>query len=169
MFNFLKKNKPVKKSQDSLYMARYFYSFEQHNWILENKYHRRVFDLFLSNLNEKELYFLKENPVIFLPSSGTWCSAIHKTNMHVVTVFPDMLKLFRSANPEVAVAILLHEFAHLLYGHGVSDITSIDAQLEADYFACIKGYKRELITFLSDYENDSHEAKIRISHIKSLA
>ena len=84
----------------------------------------------------------------------------------VILIYPDLLKSLRSAYNREALAILAHEVGHIHNGHFERKVGTIEAQVEADLFACELGLSLELSHFLDRLSN-TWEIKIRQSYITS--
>ncbi len=148
------------------FLAR-FYSEESHNWILNDRYIKANFDDFFEKLSKDHLkIFLKDQRLLFLPSSGKFSCTFQTMNDFIVIVFPELMSLLRSSASNHASAILAHELGHIIHSHSRKDIDPIKAQVEADAFACELGFADELETFLMD-QQDSLEKKIRLTYVTS--
>ncbi|MCP4913066.1 MAG: hypothetical protein GY909_08100 [Oligoflexia bacterium] len=156
MFDFLRKKKitktPTKNIRYQVWVR--FKENPQHQWIFNNSYIKRSFQLFLEKLDSRGLKFLNENKVNFVYTNGLYSCTLTKTDESFnIIVFPQLVKLFQSANPEVGVAILAHELGHLLHHHYERQIAPQTAQIEADQYAIDIGLINQLETFLRDFSD----------------
>lgn len=105
--------------------------------------------------------------LVFLKSSGHFGCAIGATQVdYLVIIFPNLLKLLQSAAPRAGQAILAHELGHLYYRHAEKNLSSLQAQIEADAFAYKLGYGKELEQIL--LEQEGLEIQTRIAYLTSL-
>lgn len=124
-----------------------------HLWIRQNRVlQNRIVDL-LAKISESDLdqIFTAEKTAITY-SDGLWaCTFSNRQQENVILVFPNLLKLFLSAEYPQAQAILAHELGHILCGHHKKSIPLLQAQLEADSFAKGLGLSEELAYALLDF------------------
>ena len=159
-----KKNKKINFEQ----YVEYFYQQPFHKWIIDNKSIKRVFDLVFSVLDENSKgLMLKQNKIIVIPTNGTLACSISglDENFNIILAFPDMIKLLKSAAPDLATAIILHEIGHIILEHAKKNISNLAAQFEADEFATKLGFGYELIKVMEDFP-DSLDCMLRIELIK---
>lgn len=168
MFDFLRK----KKNQNTLTKnIRYkvwvkFKDNPQHQWIFTNPYVKRSFQLFFEKLDPRGLKFLEEHQVNFVFTPGLYSCVLTKTDESFnIIIFPQLTKLFHSANPEVGVAILAHELGHLLHRHYERQIAPQTAQIEADQYAIDLGLINQLETFLRDF-SDHPDCDYRLRNLE---
>ena len=106
--------------------------------------------------------------IIFHPSEGILGSAFSSLDRcHVVIVYPDLLRMLKSAASTTAMAILAHELGHIAFDHSKRQIGRLESQVEADYFSFLLGFGEELQNFLLGYGN-SVDAKVRIAKLTAL-
>ena len=63
--------------------------------------------------------------------------------------------------------ILAHELGHIMLSHGSRKLPVLDAQVEADKFACELGYLDDIENFLLE-QPESIEKRVRLSFVTSL-
>lgn len=141
-------------SQDGI-QARLWQKFKAnpaHQWILIDPALNRAFQLIFQALPEAAtIKFLEVKEIVFIPSQGQLACAIGGRNdTDIVLIFPDLIKIFHSANYLHAVAIILHEIGHQYYEHSNRQMDILEAQIEADGFAVLCGYGHEIQDFLLD-------------------
>lgn len=147
-----------------------FYNRPHHQWIAQNKSVKRVFDTLLEyiGLNPEIDHKLGKNKnIIFQTASGKLaCSINQEHSSNMIIVFPDLIEMMYSASPLRASAILAHELGHIFYNHGDKNctLTTLEKQLEADYFATFLGFGKELQDVLMDNGFDI-DSRVRITHI----
>ncbi len=166
MFNKLmriKNSGNISKEQLRVQLWEAFKENGQHQWILSDKTLLRHFAEFYSRLPQRAvLKMAKDKPTCFLKANGQFActlSSIEKT--HTVIMFPQLIKILKSASPERGLAILAHEFGHIIEDHFKKEISAIASQIEADKMAFNMGFGDELLDFLLD-QNRTSEIKIRV-------
>ncbi|WP_417336596.1 hypothetical protein [Halobacteriovorax marinus] len=136
----------------------------EHKWIAEN---RDIADVFseLSNIGLKyrNLNELLETTV-FINSSGQYACAI-KADVNIIIIYPELCFLMGNRRKEQALAILLHELAHLILEHQKNGIENDKAQVEADLFSAQLGYGEELLLFLLGQVQTS-QVEMRVSALR---
>jgi len=162
LVNFKKKE----NISTGLILAQEWTRFEsnlQHDWIFKDKVLIRHFREFYSRLPKWALIKMKsDKPICFLRANGMFActlSSIEKT--HTVIMFPELLRILKSASPERGLAILAHELGHIMHNHFMKDINPIEAQIEADSMAYDMNFSSELMDFLEE-QNRTSEIKMRI-------
>ncbi|MCY4524034.1 MAG: hypothetical protein OXB84_04775 [Halobacteriovoraceae bacterium] len=165
------KNK--KESRDSFFIQKKkfkkaFFDKEHHCWIKQNSAYQKAFSLLIDSFDQKTLDFLKrEKEIVFLQASGKLaCSLSAIAHSHIILVYPDLTKLLKSAFFLRGVAVLAHELGHLYHNHGSKDIDPLQAQIEADQFACKLGFGYELQEVLLEYKN-SIDCRARVGFLTS--
>lgn len=173
IFNFLnKKNNAKNQTQDHAQKQKDKLLSEMikdpnHLWIAEDRVIKRVFIDLLNSLNNEHVNYFLKNKTYFIPCQAHLSCAIGKTgNHHLILVFPDLIKILKSASPEHAMAILAHEMGHVFYQHTEFKIETLKAQIEADDFAYQIGFGEELQDILMDY-NESVDCRVRIAKLTS--
>ncbi|MBL7665133.1 MAG: M48 family metalloprotease [Bacteriovoracaceae bacterium] len=142
-----------------------FFQSEHHHWIVANKFIQANFEEFFDKLPLILIKKFTQGPqLIFLASSGRYSCAINPLQAHVIIVFPELMKLLKSSATNHALAILAHEIGHIAHEHGAKVIDPIEAQVEADLFACKLGYALEIESFLED-QVESLEKRIRLTYV----
>jgi Zn-dependent protease with chaperone function len=138
----------------------------EHQWILRDRALKsRIIDFF-SRIDSNDLNSLiKKKKLLLLISDGRYsCTLKKEWNSEIVLVYPDLLRLFQSAEYLQAQAILAHEIGHILLRHNEKRMSIREAQLEADRFAAQLGYAEELAKALSFFPN-SRDIQERISNL----
>ncbi len=144
-----------------------FFSDSNHHWIVEDRIIRRSFEILLDSFDDEKIQFFIKYPTFFIPCQAHLSCAIGSTkNQHLILVFPELIKLLKSASSFHAVAILAHEMGHIYYQHTEQKIDTLTAQIEADDFAFKLGFGEELQEVLLDYVH-SIDCRVRISKLTS--
>jgi hypothetical protein len=174
IFDKWTKNKILKKIQHKVCATTALYNnflnSTYHQWIIQDRTLIRAFTILFELINDSMAKrLIQRRPFIFLTASGQFsCTLTASDQIDVIIIFPDLIKLLRSAAPEQAAAVLAHELGHIYYQHNQREITTLDAQFEADYFAHQLGLGRELLEILSDYHSDS-DCIHRVNRLKQLS
>ncbi len=138
-----------------------------HEWIKNDRIMARSFIDLWAKLKPQHVQFFLKNDVFFIKCNALLSCAIGKTGEHqLILVFPDLVKILKSASPDHGLAILAHELGHIYYQHTEFKIETLKAQIEADDFAFELGLGEELQDILLDH-NDSMDCKVRISKLTS--
>lgn len=138
-----------------------FFSRPGHEWITRNNFLLRVFQSFFQHLDLESLLFLSySNGLIIIPSNGKLSCAVHSRQEYVIIVFPEMMKLLKSAVPNYGLAILAHELGHIVLNHSQRNLELLASQKESDLFAMKLGYGFELLQLLEDHLH-IEECKLR--------
>ena len=162
----------TKKIESPLRRQKYlerFFSAPFHQWINENKYYRRAFQVLIESFPSSVLdHFDQDRPIIFVQASGKYsCALSASLKYHIIVVFPDLCQMLKSGAPTRGMAILAHELGHLFYNHSPQRISPLKAQMEADKFAFDLGFGHELQDILLDYPQ-SHDCQMRIEYLTLL-
>lgn len=167
MFEIFKRNHQVSKSNKE-YLDIFvsdFFSNDNHSWIAKDRYIRANFEEFFEKLPSKVIKkFVKGPGLIFIPSSGKYSCTLSNLQCHIIIVFPELMRLLRSSATNHALAILAHEVGHIIYDHSKKVMDPIEAQVEADMFACQLGFGNEIESFLED-QPESLEKRVRITYV----
>ena len=123
-----------------------------HHWIISNGHIKRFFEEVLFMLDEDEIESLASyGQLVFLESQGMFSSVIptHGDKTFVL-IYPELMKMIRTADNEMAYAVIFHELGHLYYRHFTmrSTVDETTKQIEADEFAIRHGHAKGLFTFL---------------------
>jgi hypothetical protein len=165
MFNILKNKYLRFKTHEDFFFE--FFNNPQHKWINEDRYIKANFEEFFSLIPLKILRELwKESDIWFISSSGKYSCAIEPVGCSVILIFPELIQILRSFNPDGTKAILAHELGHIFYNHSNRRIDVLEAQVEADKFAIDMGFIEELESFLQD-QGESLEKRVRLSYISA--
>jgi hypothetical protein len=162
-----KKNLSLASKKENLF--RKITTVEENAWILDNRYCRQSFWLLIESMNKEHVnFFLKSPPLLFLKTSGTLASSVHQhKSHHLILIYPDTYKFLSGLAFEKGIAILAHELGHLFFEHAKKKLTPLQAQVQADEFACTLGFGEELQEVLLEHE-DLIECRVRVSYITSL-
>ncbi len=139
-----------------------FFASEYHQWIKKEATLRSSFTSLYQLFFEAAVdHFLTGPQVLLLPASGILaCSLNSGTQENIIILFPDLIKILRSASPEHGMAVLAHEFGHLFHEHSRKKVGTLKAQLQADKFAYDLGLGKELLDIIMDYP-EQPEFKLR--------
>ena len=133
-------------------------------WLLQDRYLSRVIVDFFKELPEQTIKQFSTRPLVLVPITGHLSCAIgEKDAMDIILIFPELLRKLRSANPRLGLAVLAHEIGHLYHRHSVRKIDRLQAQVEADRYACELGYALELLETLEAFTD--LDTKVRITYI----
>ena len=146
-----------------------FFSKKHHWWINQDNAYKKVFSLLIDSFNQSLFDYLKKQKkdILFLQASGKLaCSVSTASYSHVVLVYPDLTKILKSAFFLRGIAILAHELGHLYHDHGNKNIDPLEAQIEADKFACRLGFAYELQEVLLEHKT-SIDCRTRVSYLTS--
>lgn len=139
-----------------------------HKWILQDEKLFRVFYSFFQLVDTKSLYILLANKeLVYIRAIGRLsCTLTTIENAHIVLIFPELQRYLKSAAPEYGMAILAHELGHILCQHSEKELDVIQAQIEADLYACHLGLGQELLETLALFKQ-SEECLIRSHKIRA--
>ena len=155
----------VKKIRETFHMD--FFSKPEHHWILESRYIKANFEDLFDKLPAKMLLkLMKEKDIIFVPSNGYFSCALNSYNKSIVMIFPELMSLLKSTATNHALAVLLHEIGHIILEHTEKNTEPLNAQVEADMFACELGLGEELESFLHE-QDETEEKRVRIAYVTS--
>jgi len=133
-------------------------------WIRENARVERVLGKFFAAFPTITLNRLRNRRLFFVSCSGEMSATItYDKAASVVLLFPEILRNLESANPSEAFAILAHELGHVVCEHSKRGTPQLQAQIEADAFACSLGFKHEICSLLE--REESEEGRIRLGVI----
>lgn len=165
MLERFKRRKQLNKSE----IIAQFLAHPQHQWFARDPLLSRLFKLFCDAWSPEVIDFInRRGEILILQAEGHLaCAMAPVRESNVVLAFPDLVNILHSASPIRALAILAHEFGHLILEHSKRNIPAIDAQVEADEFAFRLGFGVELEQVLHEYEH-SIECRVRIARLTSL-
>ncbi len=150
MINAIKKTFTKNTEEQNLPLVDF--SDPAHHWIVSNPHIFRFFQDILGQLDEEECESLASyGQLVFLESQGMYSSVIPSHgDKTFVLIYPQLLKLIRSADNEMAQAVIFHELGHLYYRHFTmrSQIGEMTKQIEADEFSIRHGHALGLFNFL---------------------
>ncbi len=138
-----------------------------HAWIKEDTSYFRVFNIILNLLKLESLERIcSYKNFAFIKVEGHLSCAIEaKEDLNFIICFPELLQYLKSASPDTAMAILLHELGHLYHAHSRKEINNLSAQKQADEFAMYHGHGNEIISIINDYRH-LEENRLRIKNIE---
>jgi hypothetical protein len=141
-----------------------FSSQPDNDWIISDRYLQRIIVDFFKELPQDTLEYFAKRPLVLVPVSAHLACAIgEKDALDIILLFPEMVKKLKSADPRNALAVLAHEIGHLYYRHSLRKIDRLQAQVEADRFACQMGYGLELVETLENFPDI--DTRVRITYI----
>lgn len=145
------------------------FSDPAHHWILESEYIKRFFEDVIDMLAEEDRESLSTyGQLVFLESHGMYSSVIPSHgDKTFILIYPELMKMIRSADNEQAYAVIFHELGHLYYRHFTlrSVLDETTKQIEADEFAIRHGLAKGLFSFLKSMPI-SHEISRRLEMIR---
>jgi hypothetical protein len=143
-----------------------FWGNTHNQWLKGDRYvERNLRDLF-NMLDQSALDYFQQHPLVFIPSTGELsCALSGISGIDVIIVFPELIKMLRSAAPRRGLAIVAHELGHLISQHSEREIDRLQAQIEADRFATQLGLGLELQEILLQF--DEIDCRVRITYIAS--
>ena len=164
-FKHIKKaNCPITKKENFL---KSFMNDGNHRWILEDRMLARGVKLLIESLEDKHISFFIQHPTYLIPCQAHLSCAIGRTkNHHLILVFPELIQILKSASSVHGVAVLAHELGHIYHQHTENKVETLQAQIEADDFACQLGFGEELQEILLDHVY-SVDCRLRISKLTS--
>jgi len=138
---------------------------EEHRWINENQYVHAHFSDFLERLPKEILkkVFI-EKFTLFVRSNGKYACAVTSMQQNIIIIFPELYTLLTKTYDGWAKAVLAHEVGHIHLEHTEHNEDPMEAQVDADTFACDMGYLDELESFLHE-QIESVEKRVRLSFI----
>lgn len=168
MFSLFKKNYELKNIDYITQLKEKTIGLEENQWILEDRFILEAFkDLFDRFSNKLALKMLDKRPIAFLKASGKYACALTATDkFDIIILFPEVIKSLKGMRNDEALAILAHEIGHIFHSHSTRNIAPLEAQVEADAFACELGLGHALSDFLQDAP-ESVETRVRLSKITS--
>lgn len=164
MFEKMKNLVPAKKiTKDKL--VEFILTRPEHQWIIEKPYMKAHMLDFLERMPYRVLddVFLKKD-TIFAQSSGRYACAVSSLEQNVIIIFPQVYTLLSKTYDGWAKAVLAHEVGHIYLNHTKNMEDPMEAQVDADNFACEMGYLEELESFLHD-QAESVEKRVRLTFV----
>lgn len=164
MLNKMKNLMPVKKiNKDKL--VEFILSRGEHMWISEKPYVKAHMLDFLERLPYRVLHdVFVQKETVFAMSSGRYACAVSSLEQNVIIIFPQVYNLLGKTYDGWAKAVLAHEIGHVYLNHTKNMDDVMEAQVDADNFACDMGYLEELEAFLHD-QPESIEKRVRLTFI----
>lgn len=141
---------------------------EEHKWIHADAYVKANMLDFLERLPKRVLdKVFYEKKTLLVRANGKYACSVSNFHQNVILVFPEVWSLLTKTYDGWAKAVLAHEVGHLYLDHAHKhDLEPLEAQVDADTFACDMGYLEELESFLHE-QKDSVEVRVRLSFITS--
>ena len=165
MFENMKKL--LKKDLSKADLIQFVLDRPEHQWMSEDAYTKANILDFLERLPTRVLskvFYYKMT--ILVPSTGKYACAIASHHQNVIIVFPQVHNLLTKTYDGWAKAVLAHEIGHVYLDHSKFSEDPMEAQVDADQFACDMGYMEELESFLHE-QIESVEKRVRLSFITS--
>ncbi len=160
---YLKRSSEVRFEKDEL--ISFILEQEEHKWISDNQYVRGNFIDFLERLPRKILQeVFVDKLTIFVRSTGKFACSVSPLQQNVIIVFPELYSLLTQTYDGWAKAVLAHEVGHIHFDHAANSDDPMEAQVDADTFACDMGYLEELEIFLHE-QPESVEKRVRLTFI----
>jgi endo-1,4-beta-D-glucanase Y len=164
LFKF-KKNKTKKASKEE--WIQYLLQLQEHKWLDQDRYVRLNLLDFLEDLPQNVITKMcTTHPTVLVPATGRFSCAVNSHKYNVILIFPELMDLLKSTAITHYKAILAHELGHILLSHGKREVNTLEAQVEADMFACKLGFVEDLENFLLE-QPESVEKRVRLSYITS--
>ena len=140
----------------------------EHSWIKENQYAQAHMTDFLERLPRKVLHkVFIEKTTLLVRSSGRFACSVSTVHQNVIIIFPEVYELLTKTFDGWAKAVLAHEIGHNYLEHAELKIEDpMEAQVDADTFACEMGYLDQIEAFLHD-QPESIEKRVRLSFVTS--
>lgn len=159
--------KLIRKELSREELVEFILKQEEHKWISSEPYVHAHFLDFLERLPQRVLkkVFL-DKMTLFVRSSGRFACSVSSLQQNVIIIFPEIYNLLTKTYDGAAKAILAHEVGHLYLDHSELSDDPMEAQVDADTFACDMGYLEELESFLHE-QPESVEKRVRLSFITS--
>jgi len=171
MLNFKKKIKKITNPQAKLDLKDKILANPYNQWILQDKMiTRALFDLIERLSPHHQKVICASGDIILQPISGQF-SCIVQTPKYasVILLFPDLVRSLSNVDNSRGLAILAHEFGHIYYQHHKKNISTLDAQIEADSIAFEAGLGHGLIEVLLGYGDLDSQTRVSILTSKILA
>lgn len=125
------------------------FSNPHHAWIQDCTFTKRNLSILFSSFSPMVRRKLLQKNIVLAPCNDVMSAAISFTDKgNVILLFPELLRTLRSADPSDAFAVLAHEIGHIYLEHSDRKIPTMQAQHEADAFACEQGFHTELENLL---------------------
>lgn len=159
--------KLIKKSMKKQELIDYIFLQESHQWISLNPYLKANFTDFLERLPVrvlKKVFF--DESTIFVRSTGRFACSVSSLQQNVIIIFPEVYTLLTKTFDGWAKAVLAHEVGHLYLDHSELSDDPMEAQVDADNFACEMGYLEGIESFLHE-QVESVEKRVRLSFVTS--
>ncbi len=140
---------------------------EEHKWIHADAYVLANMQDFLERMPRRVLHkVFCEKMTIFVRANGRFACTVSSLQQNVIIVFPELYTLLTKTYDGWAKAVLAHEVGHIYLEHSKMPADPMEAQVDADTFACEMGYLEELESFLHE-QGESVEKRVRLSFVSS--
>ena len=125
----------------------------ENRWILDDPSTFRCIQILFEALPPLSIKYLTTLELFFIRSDGILASTVApRKKGHLIIIYPELVKMMKSAAPLLATAVLAHELGHIVLKHSVRKIDPTRAQIEADHFVAKIGFGGELRQVLLDYK-----------------
>jgi hypothetical protein len=157
----------IKRELTKQELMDYVFNIEEHHWMRENQYVQAHFKDFFDRLPRRVMkkVFIQDQ-TIFVRANGRFACSVSNAYQSVVIIFPEVYNMLTKTYDGSAKAILAHELGHVYLDHTENMDDPMEAQVDADNFACEMGYLEELETFLHE-QPDSVEKRVRLTFVSS--
>lgn len=146
-------------------MVNFVLEQEEHRWISENNYVKANFTDFLERLPKRVLQkVFFEKVTTFARSNGRYACAVSPLQQNVIIIFPELFELLTKTFDGWARAVLAHEVGHIMLEHSENSDDPMEAQVDADTFACDMGYLDQLESFLHE-QPETVEKRVRLTFL----
>lgn len=168
LFNVKEKKSPDLNTRRTLILKKII-NLPHNNWLREEKQIAYSIGQLVAHFHHKALNFMEKGKNIHFVKvySDLGMCLTHDESIHIIALFPSLIKKLRCANPIEGIAVLAHEIGHLYYGHHKKLTDPLQSQLEADIFAYSLGLGESLLDVLYNYSNYPQVEK-RIFHLRKL-
>lgn len=164
MFDKVKNLVPQRKIEKNE-LVKFVLERAEHKWIKEHSYINAHMSDFLERLPMRvlnDIFYTKDT--IFALSSGKYACAVSSLHQNVIIIFPELYQLLTKTFDGWAKSVLAHEVGHIFLGHTSAMDDPMEAQVDADHFACEMGYLDHLESFLNE-QKESVEKRVRLTFL----
>ena len=164
MFEKVRRLVPQKKIEKQE-LIQFVLNKVEHRWIKEENYIMAHMTDFMERLPMRvltDLFIAKDT--IFATSSGRYACAVSSLEQNVIIIFPEVYNLLTKTFDGWAKSVLAHEVGHIFLGHTKTMDDPMEAQVDADHFACDMGYLDQLESFLHE-QTESIEKRVRLTFL----
>ncbi|MFT6630368.1 MAG: hypothetical protein ACJAS4_000304 [Bacteriovoracaceae bacterium] len=155
----------IKKELTREQLVDFVLGQEEHRWISNDQYVKAHFSDFLERLPRRVLHkVFVEKMTLLVRSTGKYACSVSSLQQNVIIIFPEVYNLLTKTYDGWAKAVLAHEVGHLYLDHAETSDDPMEAQVDADTFACDMGYLEEVESFLHE-QPESIEKRVRLTFI----